>query len=210
MAEWLKIEIENNPILELEIPEEEPDPPLSKKRAGTLSQQKDPIENFVGAQVSLYENTIHQAQCHFNDPADFKLAEWLIGHFNDCGFLSLSLEECAFLAPKEKLEEILAAIQTFDPPGIGARNIQESLLIQLKIKGKEQRAAYQIIEKHYEDLIHNRLPRISKSLHLPLEEICRIIAQDIIPLDLHPGYRFLIQIPARLRQIFLSLALKTP
>ena len=71
-----------------------------------------------------------------------------------------------------------------DPPGIFARNLQESLLIQLKIKGKEKSLSYEIISKHYEDFLHRRFSKIKKSLKIKqldsiLEEISHLTLRPL-------------------------------
>jgi RNA polymerase sigma-54 factor len=50
-----------------------------------------------------------------------------------------------------------------------------------------------VIERHFDDLIHNRLPHISQQLHIPIGTLVEIIDKEIAPLDLHPGYRFFFQ-----------------
>ena len=64
------------------------------------------------------------------------------------------------------------------------------LLIQLRTLGKEKTLAYQIVEKHYQDLIHNLIPLIQRSLGCPVKAITKAIEQEIAKLDLHPGTSF--------------------
>ena len=132
---------------------------------------------------------MNQAKESFDQREELHLAEILIGHIDDQGFLGTPLEEIAelFAVKQVILGPILAVIQTFDPTGIGARNLQESFLIQLRARKKEQSYAYQIIEEHYEALTRNRIPQIAKSLDLSCEEIRNIISEEIAVLDLHPG-----------------------
>jgi len=101
-----------------------------------------------------------------------------------------ALEEIAPSAPLEQKQKILSLVQILDPPGIGARNLQECLLLQLKLKKREQTLAAKIIAEHFDDLIHNRLPYISKELHLSMSALTQIIEKEIAPLDLNPGYRY--------------------
>lgn len=147
------------------------------------------IENTLAYEPSLFDQLMEQAKEVFSDPKALELAEYLLGHFDADGFLTTPMEEIALLtqAPLDVLKDILKTIQTFEPIGVGAQTLQESLLIQLKAMGKQDSLAFRMITHHYEDIIHNRIPVIAKSFGKKNEEIHKIIADQIIHLDLHPG-----------------------
>ena len=180
LAEWLNAEIESNPILEVDYSKESFKSSLSSKskEPGQESQ-----ESRLSAPVSLYEHLMKQAALVFNKSVEIELAELIIGHLNEKGFLDTPLEE---ISSHPQLQQVLSVIQTFDPSGVGAKDTQECLLLQLK--GKELAAL--VISKHFQDLLHNRLPLIAQKLHIPLKELVRIVQKEIAPLDLSPGYRF--------------------
>lgn len=195
LSEWIKNEIENNPVLEVQLPEwhssESAHLLKTKKHSMDRRQPRELLENLIAAPTSLFDHLVSQARYHFTDSNTLHLAQWIIGHLNERGFLTTSLKELGVFEREEKLEEILQVIQTFDPPGVGARSLQESLLIQLKLKNKHTTQAYQIIEENFDDLLHNRCLTISKQLAISLDELSTIVEKDIIPLDLNPGDRFL-------------------
>jgi RNA polymerase sigma-54 factor len=139
---------------------------------------------------------MHQTREIFSTEKEIKMAEEIIGNLNENGFLFLPLEEIAILNEfeLEKLHAILYKIQELDPPGIGARSIQEALLLQLNRKKKGQSLAYKIIENHFQDLIHNKLPVIQKSLQCSIGDINFAIHNEIAKLDLHPGSGFIKEI----------------
>jgi RNA polymerase sigma-54 factor len=147
------------------------------------------LEQSISNEVSLHDSLIQQAHDSFETQQDLNMAEILIGYIESTGFLHTSLAEIAELHqwPEQQLRGILKEIQTFEPYGIGASSIQESLLIQLRCLHKEHTLAYQIIDHYYEDFLHNRLPLIQKNLKQPLIEIQKAINQHIAKLDLHPG-----------------------
>lgn len=171
---------------------------LSETRAanGKNTTDQERLKNFletsIKAEVSLFEHLMHQAREVFDNERDMEIAEALIGNFNENGFLSTPLEEIAVLQSCEinKLESLLSVIQTFDPPGIGARDLKESFLIQLRLQGKQTSLVYKIIEKHFDDLLHNRIPNIKKALHCTSEQFTEMLDHHITRLDLHPGARF--------------------
>jgi RNA polymerase sigma-54 factor len=141
---------------------------------------------------SLYETLIRQAADTFNTEEELQAAEILIGYIDDHGFLTTPLKEIAAdqkLSVKE-LEKALAEIQTFDPAGVGAKNLQESFLIQLRRLKKKKSLAYLIVEKHFDDLVHNHIPALQKKLKVPLETLNDEIHRVIAKLDKHPGLSF--------------------
>ncbi len=193
LAEWLAAEIESNPVLE-----STPAPVETSFAKRKMEEPRTAFEHQMPAPISLYAHLQAQAQLHFCKKEDLALAEWILGHLDERGFLGVPLGELALEYPMDQLQEILFALQTFDPPGIAATSLKDSLLIQLQLKGKASLPAYRIIADHFDDLLHNRLPLISKQLKLSLGELRRIIDEEIVPLDLHPGYRFLPHHHARL------------
>jgi RNA polymerase sigma-54 factor len=186
LSEWLKMEIEANPVLEIDHPEEQ-----VQFREKSLSRQTSHHpESLLPAHISLYEHLTSQIPLTIEDPQQARLAELIIGHLNDKGFLETPLSEIEPSLPVETIKSALSAVQSFDPPGIAARGLQECLLLQLNIKGKAHSIAADIIENEFEDLLHNRLPRIAQKLQTPIPELVKIIETQIAPLDLYPGYRF--------------------
>lgn len=201
LAEWLKSEIESNPVLEIDLSKEtfkkSLDEPTKERHASRNKSQeelekrhREQQENRLIASVSLYEHLMGQAPLILDESGDLNLAELIIGHLNEKGFLDTPLQEIAPSVSLEKLQKILETIQTFDPPGIGARDLQECLLLQLKLKGKENSLAARVISKFFDDLLQNHLPLISQRLHIPITELMQIVEKEIAPLDLNPGYKF--------------------
>lgn len=146
------------------------------------------IENRISYAPSLFSHLMQQARQTFTDIEDITLAEMLIGNLDAHGFLTTPFEEIS--KKTEKLEKLLYKIQEFEPYGIGARTIQESLLIQLRCQGKEHSIAYAIISKHYTDLLYNRISFIQQGLQCSVDTIFHAIDHFIVPLNLRPGSRF--------------------
>jgi RNA polymerase sigma-54 factor len=204
LAEWLKTEIEANPVLEIGLPDESLKTSLdepakeqnilrNKSQEQIEKRRKEHRENLLIAPISLYEHLTRQVALTIEDPKNIHLAKLIIGHLNDKGFLETSLNEIAPCVPIEIKQKVLSEIQSFDPPGIGARNLQECLLLQLKLKKKETGLGYQIISEHFDALIQNRMPSISQKLNVKMKDLVETIEREIAPLDLNPGYRYLYQ-----------------
>ena len=89
----------------------------------------------------------------------------------------------------EELQEMLNLIQTFHPVGVGARDLRECLLIQLRRLGKEGSLEYQIVDQHLEDLGRKRLPEVARRLGVTVEQVQKA-ANFISTLDPKPGQIF--------------------
>jgi RNA polymerase sigma-54 factor len=194
-------ELEENPVLEYSEEEsrieendlvrcfEEKYCARSKKNEDDISSL---VENTLAYEYSLFESLMQQAREVFVEKTDLLLANLIIGNVDENGFLGTSLEEIALLEDVDikELEKVLKVIQSFDPPGVCARDIQESLLIQLKLQGREKSLAYLIIEESYDLMTSNRIPLLAKKNSCSVEHIQEIIEKEISGLVLHPGISF--------------------
>lgn len=108
-----------------------------------------------------------------------KVGEYLIWNIRDDGYLdeALSLENVAdiFEYPVEKVEEVLKMIHYFDPIGIGSRNLQECLIIQLLDKKDPPQLAIKILSDHFEDFKNKRYDKLLDSLNITEEELKEVI-----------------------------------
>lgn len=166
--------------------------PVPIKRSSQEDQYKAYAESSICAKESLYEHLLHEVHESFNEREELEIAELLIGYIDEYGFLKTPLEEISALHQIEisALRKILKVVQGFEPYGIGASSIQEALLIQLRCLNKEHSLAYQIVELHYDEMLHHRLQQIQKSLNCSLIDIQKAIDEDIAKLDLHPGTHY--------------------
>ncbi len=89
----------------------------------------------------------------------------------------------------EEAERMLKVIQLLDPPGVGARDLRESILLQLAQKGEADSPAYRIISDHFESLINHRWNDIARALGLTPMEV-QDAADSISHLDPKPGLRY--------------------
>jgi RNA polymerase sigma-54 factor len=120
-----------------------------------------------------------------------KAAELIIGNIDDIGFLQTPIEEISTNTGHsvEELQDMLNLIQSFHPVGVGARDLRECLLIQLRRLGKEGSLEYQIVDEHLADLGRKRLPEVARRLGVTVEQVQRA-ANFISTLDPKPGQIF--------------------
>jgi RNA polymerase sigma-54 factor len=123
------------------------------------------------------------------DPRLREALEFLAHNLRRDGCLAAPLEELAQARPGTDvslLERALATLQELDPPGVGARNLAECLLLQLDAEGDESPLVRRIIRDHLEDIRLNRLPAIARKTEATLEEVKEAVAR-IQALDPAPG-----------------------
>jgi RNA polymerase sigma-54 factor len=142
------------------------------------------------------EETLQQhllEQIPGSDLQDFEvpIAELLIGNLDDRGFLQCGTDEISASSGLDQadLDHVLEMVQSFHPVGVGARDLRECLLIQLRRIGKEQSLEYRIVDRHLDDLGKHRFPEISRRLGTTLEQVQRA-ANFIATLDPRPGQIF--------------------
>jgi RNA polymerase sigma-54 factor len=148
------------------------------------------FDSIVG-QETLQQHLLEQVQSSELNDSDRKLAELIIGNVDDSGFLQTTPEDIATNTGMEldDLRRVLEFVHTFHPVGVGARDLRECLLIQLRRLSKDQSLEYRIVDRHLEDLGKRRFPEIARRLGTTPEQIQRA-ANFIGTLDPKPGQVF--------------------
>lgn len=158
------------------------------RRSSEEEKLKSFLESSIEDQPTLFEHLIQQAKEEGFNEKEMQIAEVICGQIDRQGYLKNSPEEIAFdfHFERDEVEKVLKKVQSFDPPGVAARDLREVLLAQLMQKGSQASLAYAIIESHFDDLLHNRLPQIQKALNEPMEKIRHAVHEEIACLNLHP------------------------
>ncbi len=166
----------------------------SSSYSGRSQEAKDKRQFFfdsIATQETLQQNLIGQLNQTALNAADRKAAELIIGNIDDNGFLQDTPEEMTLNTgiPKEDFERMLALVQSFYPPGVGARDLRECLRIQLERVGKQNSLEYKIISEHMEDLGKRRFPEIARRMGMSVEKV-QECANNIARLNPRPGQIF--------------------
>lgn len=155
------------------------------------------------AEFMSYDDTLTLTDRLREQIADFdltdhekELMEYLIGSLDSDGLLKKSLTILADEAEiyqglntdAEELEHVLGVLQQFDPPGIGARSLQECLLIQVR---RDEQNPYhdlliKILDKYFDDFIHKRWQRLQQRLHISPAQ-AEQLQREILRLNPRPG-----------------------
>ncbi len=172
-------------------------------------EEREYFEPTAVATRDLYDHLRDQISLLRLELRQIMIAEEIIGNIDDAGFLTCSVEEVLeslnrFLESDEarlagfdevepfSLEEVegaLAVIQSLDPPGIGARDLRECLLLQLRDRELNNGLVYDIVDKHFDQLVNHRWAEISKELAVSPREV-QTAADDIAKLDPKPGLQY--------------------
>ncbi|MBI4628226.1 MAG: RNA polymerase sigma-54 factor, partial [Candidatus Rokubacteria bacterium] len=161
----------------------------------SLVQQEDreelPFENIVRSTASLTDHLDEQLRLSTEDPVIRRIGTEIIGNLDEDGYLRAELSEVAerCAVTVDEVQKVLDLVQTFDPPGVAARSIQECLLIQLKSDPNPDPVSVEIVEQYFEDLSRRRYPDIARALKLPLDRIMESV-EEIMGLEPKPGRRF--------------------
>ncbi|HWG59437.1 MAG TPA: RNA polymerase factor sigma-54 [Candidatus Acidoferrales bacterium] len=153
--------------------------------------EKPSFEKFLSSTSSLADYLTWQLSVGICTETVRKIAEAIIGNLDENGYLTATLEEIAESGgySADDMEEALTMVQEFDPPGVAARNLQECLLLQLKIIDPQNTVAQQIIADHLKLLQNNQLKEVARALNRPVELVKRAV--DVIKrLDPKPGARY--------------------
>ncbi|HET9885903.1 MAG TPA: RNA polymerase factor sigma-54 [bacterium] len=146
------------------------------------------VERTPVGRTTLTESLSNQLHLMELDEETLRVAEYLLGCLDDNGFVAVPFEEIidTLAVSMEVVEKALKAIQSLDPPGIGARNLPESLLIQLRDEEKEGTLPYLIVEQHFEALKQKQYQDIARALKVTPADV-QDAAREIGTLNPRPG-----------------------
>jgi RNA polymerase sigma-54 factor len=214
LGEYTQNELEENPLLEeKEIEdageensnnENEKNTEITDKTAEWLEYFNDrdigfPItdlveksfDNFLTQRPSLYEHLKFQLHLVCKDNEDMAVGQYIIGNLDPHGYLCVEPEEVAAKtgAGIEQVHKVINMVQSFHPHGVGAYNLGDCLLIQLRHYGKENDLVREIVKKHLDDLAKGKMGKIAQALGITIcevQEICDLIRT----LDPKPGLQY--------------------
>ncbi|TND10264.1 MAG: RNA polymerase sigma-54 factor [Bacteroidetes bacterium] len=156
-------------------------------------RRESPLSQGPGFQELL----LSQLGLHDLDDQQYHIASYLLGNLDEDGYLRRDLDaivdDIAFTqnitTTTDELQTLLKVIQQFDPPGIGARDLQECLLLQLRRKRPRTEftiLAIRVIEEHMEEFSKKHYEKISRRLGIT-EESLKMVIKEIVKLNPRPG-----------------------
>jgi RNA polymerase sigma-54 factor len=150
-----------------------------------------PIENTLSTTSSLTDHLQWQLSLQTTDDTARAIGDAIIGNLDDDGYLVASVDEIALMGDwtVDQVETMLRLVQSFDPIGVAARDLQECLWLQLRHIGQEGTPAEKIVTEHLRMLQNHQVPELAKKLGLAIDDLKQHI-EIIRHLDPKPGSRF--------------------
>ena len=140
---------------------------------------------------SLHDQLLDQLALSSLTDYERKIADIVVGNIDDDGYLQLDVEDLLALPnfPAETLDKILDTVHDFDPPGVGARDLRECLLLQLKRAGREDSQEYHLVADHLDLLGRHKYEDIARVMGLTFDRVMEL-SKSIAKLDPKPGRHF--------------------
>ncbi len=217
LEQHLKQELTANPFLEMtepeeefadqeeevEEPEEEEEDEIdweevlldgfdSGYRSGSNHEDIESYERVPQTTVDLWSYLLQQLhQSNGYADGEVRIAEEIIGNINEDGFLTCPLEDIAesISVSIDQVEHALQRVQSFDPTGVGARDLRECLLLQIADRMGADSLAYRIVDLYFEELSTHKYHDIARALGITPVEV-QDAADEIAMLDPKPGRKY--------------------
>jgi RNA polymerase sigma-54 factor len=194
MEEGLGTDLENvfpDESVAKPVPVEAPLPGYSEwSGAGSGNAEGYDLEAFVSAETTLIDHLTEQMALAITDPAERMIGQYLIDMVDEAGYLTGDIDTVAdkLGASSTRVAAVLERLQSFDPPGVFARNLTECLAIQLRDRDRYDPAMQALVQNL--DLLAKRdLPALRKLCGVGDEDLADMIA-EIRNLNPKPGLAF--------------------
>lgn len=157
-------------------------------------EETDFHEKVPVGRTTLSESLVGQLHLLDLDEDTRRIAEYLIGCLDDGGFMTSPVAEVAgeLGVSEQAVEAALARVQELEPAGIGARNLAESLLIQLRQAGRSDGLAARIVGEHFEAFKQRQYQEVARALKVTPSEI-QDAAREIAQLNPRPGAQLAVE-----------------
>ncbi|HEX5133113.1 MAG TPA: RNA polymerase factor sigma-54 [Candidatus Krumholzibacteria bacterium] len=165
-------------------------------RASEEDQPEEFFEKVPVAKQSFTDQLMGQLRIITDNAQTLAIGDYIIGSLDESGYLTCDLEEIAhtFSVSLEDVDRVLELIQSFDPPGVGARNLRECLLLQLRFRGEDDSLSAAIIRDHFDEFKQKKYVEIARKLKVSVQDIqdqCKVIST----LDPKPGLEVVVEDP---------------
>ncbi len=166
-------------------------------------REEPPIENSLSREPDLYDHLLWQLHMADITPRQREIGELIIGNLNPDGFLVATPEEILEMGETEgngngdgrgysmeEFQDALRLVRSLDPPGIACRDLQESLILQMDLRGVEPEALVRrMIQEAWDLVLRRQFPAVAKKLGVELAELEEAV--DLIrTLETNPGRKF--------------------
>lgn len=189
LSEFLENKALENPLLQIENVNVQPmNPLIDRNRKKHQKAEKNWIEQIAAKSFSLEEQLLSQLNIKALSREQLRVIRYLIQHLDENGYLADDLHEIAskLKISSELAENCLLMIQSLEPVGIGARNLQECLLIQVEYEDPDNELAKRILTDYFVPFAEKKWKQIAKELQVSLKDI-QTVFDEIQLLNPKPG-----------------------
>ena len=164
---------------------------VTSYRVAVDTDEKPSFENFVFKKTTLVDHLMWQLRLSDLTEDEERIGLWIIGNIDEDGYLKATIDEVAHATGSDELhaEELLKKIQQFDPVGVGARDLKECLVLQLRDLKRRDSIAEQIVSHHLAYLKNRNFQHIAKKLGVPMARVMEAV-KLISELEPKPGRAF--------------------
>jgi RNA polymerase sigma-54 factor len=165
---------------------------VSVRRSPEEEEKRQFMFDSLTAETSLAEVLMEQVREADLTDEQRGIAELIIGNIDDYGYFKTTAVELSASTslPVEKISEVLKIIQTFDPPGVGAGDLRECLMLQLERADRRESLEYRIVRDFMNELGKRRIPEIARGTSHSVDDVQATLAR-IARLEPRPGRAFL-------------------
>ena len=199
LSQYLDEQLELNPVLETSEPEVsnivEWNNYINRNKSEDSEYNDDnedySLESYVPTRTSLREHLLFQLHVMPINMSIRKVCKYIIDSMNANGYLTASLGELAKNTNESihTVEKALEIVQGFDPPGVGARDLKECLLLQLAAKDILDEDFKNLVKLYLSDVAENKLTQIARKMDIDVMNVQHMI--DILKtLNPRPGCNF--------------------
>jgi RNA polymerase sigma-54 factor len=151
-------------------------------------EEERDFADYVALRENLYDNLKWQLHVSALNKKQVEIGDYIIGSLDDDGYLRVPLEELAeeLKCSVQEIEDVLRVIQTFDPVGVGSRNLAECLRLQLENRGVRDKVVFAIVEQHLDRLQKKKFKEIARDLKIDEAQV-REVFHQISHLEPKPG-----------------------
>lgn len=173
LSDFVDSEAMANPLIEVIEPNYTMNYSKPMSNSGT---EVNYLSQIPDTRISLFEHLIDQIHLNYRDTYLRTLVLYLVEYIDLNGFLTITLAEACKETTADPIQmlDALTLIQQLDPPGVGARDLQECLMLQTERDDAAPAIAYLVLEEHFQELVDRKWPEIAKALAVPVSEIQRV------------------------------------
>ena len=150
-----------------------------------------PLENTLSRPQGLHEYLNWQLALADDAPVVREIAQYLIGNIDEDGYLRVSRDEirAAGYVNEEDVESALALVRSFDPPGVGAFDLPDCLMMQIRSLGIENPLIETVITEHWGEFLNRQFAQLSRTLNVGLSQL-QAVVEIIKNLEPKPGRKY--------------------